>query len=113
MARIYLVVDSAVLIVCLPFYAVTLPLMWVEEWLRQRRKVRVGLEVTHWPYHDLREDYVVVDVSRLDERLVGIRRRIWDMLGGKSAPPYTDAVDFIPIARFWVPNPFRLGEVFR
>lgn len=107
MGRLYRVVDAVVVIVCLPFYAVGTPLILLDEWFRQRRKVRVGLEVTHWPLKDVREDFLVVDVSRVAEGLVGVRRRRWGLLGRASAPPYDSAVEFIPVPRFWVPEPFR------
>ena len=61
MGRLYRVVDTVVVIVCLPFYAVVTPLILVDQWFRQRRKVRVGVEVTHWPLRDVREDFLVVD----------------------------------------------------
>ncbi len=109
MGRVYRVIDTAILIVCLPFYAVVTPLILAEEWFRQRRRVRVGFEVTYWPAHDVREDFIVVDVSRASEGFVGIRRRRWGLLGSDGPPPYAAAVEFIPVARFWVPEPFRLG----
>ena len=73
----YAVVDNAVLILCLPFYAVALPLIAMYEVVAPRvRKVRLGLEVCHWQAPDVREDLRVVDVSRLGEGVVGVRRRV-------------------------------------
>lgn len=108
MGRLYRVVDTVIVILCVPFYAVVAPLILVDQWFRQRRKVRVGLEVTHWPLMHIREDFLVVDVSRVAEGLVGISRRRWGLLGRASAPPYDSAVEFIPVRRFWVPEPLRL-----
>lgn len=109
MGRIYKIIDTAVVVICIPFYLVAIPLICLHEWLAQRRRVRLGLEITHWPARDVREDYVVVDVSRVGEGLVGIRRREWGVLGATEVPPYEEPIEFIPIARFWVPTPFRLG----
>ena len=105
---IYRVFDTAIVILCLPFYAVVTPIMLAEQWARQRHRVRIGLEVTHWPARDLREDYVVVDTSRVSEGLVGIRRRKWGVLGTTEFPPYGQTVEFIAVARFWVPDPIRI-----
>lgn len=109
MNRGYRIMDTVILVLCLPFYAVVIPWAWVHDRLRQRRRVRLGQEVTHWPLRDVREDYVVVDVSRQDEGLVGICRRRWNLLGrrGQSAPPYREQVEYIRRERFWVTRPFR------
>jgi len=106
--RLLNVIDMLLVTICLPFYAVALPAVMLLEWLRQKRKVRLGLEVTHWPAKDVREDYLVVDVSRCDEGLVGIRRRRWGVLGNKHPPPYREATEYIEVSRFWVPHPLRL-----
>jgi len=103
-SKLYVAVDRLVLLLCLPMYLIAIPLMFLDEKIRMRRKVRVGLEVTHWPAKGLREDYQVVDISRVHEQLVGIRRRQWDVRS-PSAPPFPDNVEYIPVARFWVPHP--------
>jgi|GEM_PF-5730963 len=100
----YVAVDRLIVLLCLPFYLIAMPLLYLHQRIKLRRKVRVGLEVTHWPVRDLREDYQVVDTSRIPEQLVGIRRRQWDPRS-PSAPPFSDDVEYIPVARFWVPHP--------
>jgi hypothetical protein len=107
-----LVVELVVVVLCIPFYLVAPPLILLSEWFAQRRRVRLGLEVSHSTYRDVSDDFLVVDVSRVDEGLVGIRRRHWNTLiafrTGSPPPPYGETVEFIPIARFWVPEPFKL-----
>jgi hypothetical protein len=103
-SKLSVAVDRLVVILCLPFYLIAMPVLYLHQKIQMRRKVRVGLEVTHWPMRDLREDYLVVDTSRIHEQLVGIRRRQWDPRS-PSAPSFPDDVEYIPIPRFWVPHP--------
>ncbi|MBC7772707.1 MAG: hypothetical protein H7210_09460 [Pyrinomonadaceae bacterium] len=102
---LYTIVDTLILLICLPFYAIAVPALLLWEWVLQRRSVRLGMETTHWPGFDLREDSIVVDVSRVDEGLVGIRRRRWGVYGGGPMPPYPDTVEYISLRSFWVPSP--------
>lgn len=103
---LYNVADRLIFVICLPFYAVAIPLALVFEWLIQMRPVRLGQHVVHWPAKDIREDYLVVDVSRIHEGLVGIQRRRWGILGWRGElPVFSDTVEFISIRRFWVPRP--------
>jgi hypothetical protein len=70
--------------VCVPVYVVFVPVVTGWQWL-QRRLVRVGGEITHWPMRDVRQDYVVVDVSRgKSEGRVGVRVRRWGVLGRRK-----------------------------
>ena len=104
---LYRIVDTAIVVICLPAYAVLLPLAAAHAWVAPRlRRVRMGMEVSHWPAHDQREDLCVVDISRLSDHLVGVRRRTWNVLHrrGLPPPPYDDAVEFWPVADF------RLGR---
>jgi len=97
--------ETLIVVLCLPFYAVAVPAFVTFEWLIQKRRVRPGLEITHWPAKGVREDYLVVDVSRTTEGVVGIRRRRWGVRGAASPPPYPQEVEFISVKRFWVPRP--------
>lgn len=107
MGRAYRIIDATVFVLCIPFYLVMFPTIGLIEWWSQRRRVRIGKEVTHWPLTDVREDYLAVDVSRTAEGLVGIRRRRYGLLRREGPPPpYGDTVEFIPVPRFWVPEPF-------
>ncbi len=42
-------------------------------WIR-KLFVREGKVIVGWPAKDLREDKLIVDLSKLDQNLVGIRR---------------------------------------
>ncbi len=77
---IYKIIDTAVFIICIPFYAIAIPLILLSNAMKLRRKVYIGLEVTHWRTPDHREDLRVVDLSRLEEGLVGVHSRSWNVL---------------------------------
>jgi hypothetical protein len=111
MANLYRYIDRLIFVVCLPFYAVFIPFALACEWLMQKRPVRLGQVVIHWPAKDLREEYLVADVSRLNEGLVGVKRRRWGTLGECKSPPFPEAVDFISLRRFWVTRPLFLRPV--
>ena len=107
---LYKIVDTVILILCLPFYAVAVPVLALYEVIVPRvRRVRVGLEVCHWPAPDVREDLLVVDVSWLNKGLVGVRRRVWNVLYARGAapPPYPEAVEYCTVSDFWL-GPARL-----
>ena len=104
MGRAYKIADAVILVICLPFYALAIPLVLAHDWLMRRRGVRLGQGVTHFPARDVREDYIVVDVSRLQEGLVGIRRRTWYLRGGREAPPFSEDIEYIRRDEFWVPR---------
>lgn len=110
MGRVYRVSDMIIVVLCIPFYVVVIPLIRLHEWWSRRRSVRLGLEITHWPAHDRREDYLVADVSRVREGLVGIRRRTFNVRDVAERPPYPAEIEYIPVPRFWVPTPFRIRE---
>lgn len=55
--------------------------------------------IVRWPAKDLREDVLVVDVSRLTEDQVGVRRRRNGVFGRVGPPPaYPDEVEFVELA---------------
>lgn len=103
------IVEALVVATCLPIYAVAAPAIFVHEFFLQRRRVRLNQEITHWPVPDVRNDLLVVDISRADEGLVGVRHRRWNVLHRHHTrapiPDYSPEVHFISIARFWVPVP--------
>ena len=104
---LYRVVDTIIVTLCLPFYAVAVPLMRLHDWAVPRfRRVQLGIEVSHCPALDVREDLLVADVSQLVAGRVGVRRRTWHLLGhsrsSKRPPPYGEAVEFWPVAEFWL-----------
>lgn len=67
-------------------------------WLKKRR-LRVGKEFVRWPMMDVRDDRLVVDLSRLEENLVGIWRRRYNVLqrGKKLPPPYPDEIEYVHV----------------
>jgi hypothetical protein len=98
---VYKLVDAIILIICLPLYAVLVPVRLLFEFIVPRvRKVRLGKVVVHWPRPDVREELRVVDVSRLGEGLVGVQRRAWDVRYGK-APAFPEAVEYCTVSEFW------------
>ena len=105
MTSLHKLIDTLIFVVCIPFYAVFIPFALACEWLMQKRPVRLGQQVVHWPAKDLREDYLVADISRLNEGLVGVKRRRWGTFGGNNPPPFPEAVEFMSLPRFWVPRP--------
>ena len=59
---LYRVIDTGIFALCLPFYAVAIPLIALHDrTLIRFGKVRLGLEITHWPACDQREDLRVVE----------------------------------------------------
>jgi hypothetical protein len=102
---LYKIVDSVILLLCLPFYAVAVPLIALHQFIVLRVCwVRPGQDVTHWPKPDVREDLRVVDVSRIGEGLVGVQRRTWNVLYDRTPPPYSQAVQYCTLAEFWFGN---------
>ena len=71
--------------------------MTLVTWLR-RRTLREGQVRTRWLAKDLREDRRIDDLSRLDEDLVGVRRRRWGTLGAAGPPPWPDSIEYLPAA---------------
>jgi len=81
----------------------------ISAWLRRRaiRRLREGDEIVLWPACDLREDHLVTDLSRLaGEGLVGIRCRLWGVLGVarrlETMPDYPDEVRYVKAESLWV-----------
>lgn len=80
----------------------------IVSWLRRRaiHRLHEGDEVILWPACDLREDHMVVDLSRLaDEDLIGIKCRLWGALpvarGQEQTPDYPDEVKYIKALDLW------------
>jgi hypothetical protein len=100
---LYKLADTLIFIICLPFYAVAVPLILLYEFTVPRvRAVRLGQELRRWRRPDVREELRVVDLSRLDEGLVGVQRRVWNVLYGESAPAYPAEVEYCTVGEFWL-----------
>ena len=70
-------------------------------WIR-KKIIRKGKIIVGWPAKDLREDKVVVDLSKLDENLVGIRRRQYGVLHRtEPVPDFSEEVEYLPINNLW------------
>jgi len=70
-------------------------------WIR-KHFVREGKVIVGWPAKDLREDKLIVDLSKLSQNLVGIRRRRYGVLHRTKPPPeYGTDVEFVPLNRLW------------
>jgi hypothetical protein len=102
---LYRIVDTAIVLLCLPGYALLYPIRKIYEYFQKRKPVKLGMEVVHWPLRDLREDLKVVDLSRLNEGLVGVWKRRYNVLRLKAVPPYEEQVSYITVADLWVPHP--------
>jgi hypothetical protein len=69
--------------------------MWT--WLK-RRRLRVGLELVSWPDRHVRQDWLIVDLSRTADGVVGVRRRRYGVYRSPEPPPYDEDVEFVSIA---------------
>ena len=107
---VYKIVDTVILILCLPFYAVFVPLIAAHQAIAVRtREVRLGRQIRRWSKPDIQEELRVVYTSRLADGLVGVQRRTWNVLYGESEPPFPDSVEFCTTGAFW----FGSSQLFR
>jgi hypothetical protein len=51
----------------------------------------VGKEIIHWPAKGIREDIVVVDLSRIADELIGVKRRPYGM------PEFPDGTEYCSV----------------
>lgn len=87
MGRVYRVVDTLVLIICLPLYALILPVMLagklvprrLRNWWR-RRTLREGRVVSQYIACDVRRDILVVSAAGIDEGFITARVRTTNVL---------------------------------
>ena len=60
--------------------------------------IKEGKVITKWPAKDLREDILVVDISRLKENIVGVKRRKYCVYKRtEPVPDYSDEIENINI----------------
>lgn len=98
---LYKIADTVIVILCLPFYAVLFPLALLYEVISVRvRKVYLGLHVQHWYARNIREEFRVVDVSRLMEGFVGVQRRM--RACGDAPPPFPENIEYCSLREFWL-----------
>lgn len=108
---LYKIVDTVILVLCLPFYAVVVPLLATHQAIAIRtREVRLGHQVRRWSRPDVQEELRVVDVSRLEDGLVGIQRRTWNVLYGETTPAFPESVEFCTLGEFWFGSTRLLGR---
>ena len=99
---LYGILDTIIVVLCLPFYAVALPLALLRELIVPRiRRIQVGNELRRWRRPDVREELRVVDVSQLDQGFVGIQRRTWDVRYAEAPPAFPEAVEYCTVSEFW------------
>ena len=71
------------------------------DWLR-KKMIRKGKVIVCWPAKDLREDRMVVDVSKLDQNIVGFRCRRYGVYRRSEPPPeYDNKIVFVPLKKLW------------
>ncbi|MFI4883214.1 MAG: hypothetical protein ACIAQU_11580 [Phycisphaerales bacterium JB064] len=98
----YWTIEILVLVLAVPVMIALYPLFLLSEQLKIRKRIYEGLEVTHWPARDAREDYKVADTSRLEEGLVGVHTRSFGCLYNIEIPAFSDQIEFITIKQFWL-----------
>jgi hypothetical protein len=70
-------------------------------WLK-RRLLREGRIIVRWPSLDVREDVLVVDLSRLSQNLVGVKRRVYGVYRRKCPPPdFPSEIEWMSFRRVW------------
>jgi len=80
------------------------------DWIRKKR-VRKGKIIVGWPAKDLREDRIITDVSKLDQHVVGIRRRRYGVLHRKDpVPEFSEEEEYVPLSRLWKTQYIGLTE---
>jgi hypothetical protein len=68
--------------------------LWLKKW-----RLYPGKVVVRWPLKDVREDILIVDLSRLQEHLVGVRRRRYGVYRRSEPPPgYPAEVEFVDLS---------------
>jgi hypothetical protein len=103
---LYNLFDVIIIILCLPFYAVVVPIRVLYEMIIVRvSKIRPGAEISHWINRERRQELLVVDISRIDDGVVGVRRRVY--WRNSKPPPFDDAIEYCTISEFWF-GPNRL-----
>jgi len=112
MGRAYRVVDTLILIICLPFYAAAMAVMLVgrlcphglRNWWR-RRTLREGRVVSQFIARDVRRDILVVSAARIDEGLITGRVRTTNVLYHSKG--------LIPQSEFEEARELRIDEMWR
>jgi hypothetical protein len=65
------------------------------KWIR-KKFIREGKLLIRWPAKDLREDTLVVDISRIDDDIIGVKRRRYGVLRHASPiPEFSEQVEYI------------------
>jgi hypothetical protein len=87
--KLYKAVDTVILVICLPFYALFVPLYLVGKRVSQidvirqwywRRTYREGTEVSRFIACDIRRDVQVIDASKIGQGIITARTRTWNVL---------------------------------
>jgi hypothetical protein len=66
-------------------------------WIK-RRNLREGKLIVRWPAHDLREDVLIVDLSRITRDEIGVKRRRYCVLRRRIPPAY-GTVEYVTLRK--------------
>jgi len=67
-------------------------------WLK-KRKLYVGCVIVHWIAKDVRKDFLVVALSRLNEDLVGVKVRSYGVYHRvEPIPPYSEQIEYVALS---------------
>lgn len=112
MGRASKVVDTLIFIICLPLYALALPVMLVDKLLPRRlrnwwrrRTLREGRVVSQFIACDIRRDIWVVSAARIDDGLITGRVRTTNVLYVSKG--------LVPPSDFEEARELRIDEMWR
>lgn len=108
---IYWTIEALAIIVVGFFYLLSRPFVYPHNfafnrrgsyraWLlkNQIRHLAIGKEINSWSAYDVRKDYLIADLSRLNEELVGVRTREYGVLHRTKPPPeFSDEIEYISV----------------
>lgn len=110
-SRLYTVVDTLVVILCLPFYAVLFPCVAVYQFAAvKRRLIHVGTTATHLSGLEIKKELRVVDVSRLSQGVVGYQKRDVFLRDREIVRPFSDEIEYCTRGEFWFGDGYLLGS---
>jgi hypothetical protein len=67
-----------------------------------RRRLREGLVITGWLAPDYRQDVLIVDLARLGEDVVGVKRRRYGVcLRAEPPPDFPEKTEYLKVDDLW------------
>ncbi len=61
----------------------------------KKRSLREGKVIVRWPAKDIKEEVMIVDLSKLNDNLVGVKRRRYNMMNHPMDPPSFGELEFL------------------